>query len=64
MLQEASFVKERPDVFWGVYGDLFNKLNHAEPHQGYQDLYHIAKRFIFSSNPSFYVYHDGVDELY
>lgn len=37
-LIEASFFKNYPDEFWYVFGQLYNKLIWAKPHEGYKKL--------------------------
>lgn len=34
-MQESSFFHSFPQLYWYVYGHLFNRLKFAEPHVGY-----------------------------
>jgi len=61
-LQEHSFFTDNPHKYWFVYGDLFEKLQRAEPHQGYTDLANLIK--LSGKKDKHFVYHDGVDKLY
>lgn len=55
-------VKENPNVYWYVYGTLYNRLLFTMPHSGYSDLKEIAQKF--KDEKSFYIFHEGIDNLW
>lgn len=57
-----SFWKANPGRWWYVYGDIYNKIARAVPHQGYEDLQHIINEA--GKRDKHWIYHDGVDNLY
>lgn len=61
-LVEESFFLDNPHAFWFVYGDLWNKLSRAVPHQGFSALKDIIE--IADKQEKHWVYHAGIDNLY
>lgn len=57
-----NYFKTQPERFWYVYGDIYNKLQRAEPHLGYQALQDIIVEG--DKLDKYWIYHDGVDNLY
>ena len=54
----AQFFKNNPGPFWYLYGDLFNKLSIAEPHEGFRDLQQILE------DKNYHIYHEGIDDQF
>ena len=61
-LVEENFFRDNPHDFWFVYGDLWNKLSRAIPHQGYTALKQIIDTA--DKQEKHWIYHSGIDNLY
>ena len=61
-LVEENFFRENPHAFWFVYGDLWNKLSRATPHEGYPALKKIID--VAGKTEKHWIYHSGIDNLY
>ena len=51
-------------IYWYVYGHILNRLNVVEPHEGYADLSAIMRYHTQGKDPNWFIYHQGLDDLY